>query len=449
MNTLNLRRTQTQVKHEILTKYLDTWGGIIVNGLVQANPQHLWKFVYVDCFAFKGKYEGDEENYFRHDVISLPVYGSPIIGIKALDKLAAYASKQGIKIETNIILIEKEISNFRDLQNTLRECGFDKRVKETLDFSTLNKGEIALVNKDSTTIVDKLTNYTDRLGVWAFYLIDPWGPSGIPYEFVKKIVNGNRHDTMINFIYEDLVRKAGMAVSADLPPQHSKLVDHWRIAFGGARWDQIILKTVTDIRDYCYWRDMLGDIKLDSLEEKEIMTDEELVEIKEWVFVNEYQKTLASMDPSFAIKLTALQFPDKDRTMFYLFLTTHDPTGALSLNKILFDAKYLELELRYRVNALRSVPPGQMSFWDPIENMLKPTADGRPSIEIVADEILTRLHGKVLNRKEVYFSLVDTIYFPTEINNALKLLIKKGRVLMDGNKLTHRTRLTFSEKQED
>ncbi|NOY98878.1 MAG: hypothetical protein GXP40_06715, partial [Chloroflexi bacterium] len=49
------RDTQTRVKHEILAKYLDTWGGIIVNGLTKRRQLQQWHFVYVDCFAFSGK----------------------------------------------------------------------------------------------------------------------------------------------------------------------------------------------------------------------------------------------------------------------------------------------------------------------------------------------------------------------------------------------------------
>ena len=186
MKNLQYRSTQTQVKHEILARYLDTWGGIIANGLCHAKRQRVWQFIYVDCFAYKGKYIGDQENIFRHNAPSGPVYGSPIIGIQALDKLAEYAATLGLQVVTNTILIEKDPTHFRDLQATLRECSFDKRIRETMDFSVLRNGEIALVNRDATTFGDKLTSYTNRPGVWTFYLIDPYGPSGIPYDFVKR-----------------------------------------------------------------------------------------------------------------------------------------------------------------------------------------------------------------------------------------------------------------------
>jgi three-Cys-motif partner protein len=449
VKNLQYRSTQTQVKHEILARYLDTWGGIITSGLRRAKSQRVWQFIYVDCFAYKGKYLSDRKNIFRHSAESAPVYGSPIIGIQALDKLAAYAATLGLQVVTNTILIEKEHANYRDLLATLQECNYDKRVRETLDFSILRNGEIALANGDATTLGDKLTSYTDRPGVWTFYLIDPWGPSGIPYNFVKEVVKGENHDVMINFIYEDFIRKTGMALNENIEPKYKKLVDYWKNAYGSARWDQIVIKTLVDVRDYRYWRDMIGDIPLDDMEDKVFMTDDQLVKAKERAFVYGYRQTLASMDPGIAIKLSALRFPDKNRTMFYLFLTTHDPTGALALNKILAKARYLEFELRYQYNILRKIPPGQMSLWDPMQSVPKHLPEKRPSTELIADEIYQQFQGKILALKEVYTCLADYLYFPSEIDNALKLLKQQGKLMFDGNKLTHRTEMCFIAKSTD
>jgi hypothetical protein len=54
MAELEPRNTQTRVKHEILSRYLDTWGGIIVGGLTKARKPLDWHFVYVDCFSYLG-----------------------------------------------------------------------------------------------------------------------------------------------------------------------------------------------------------------------------------------------------------------------------------------------------------------------------------------------------------------------------------------------------------
>ncbi len=55
------RSTQTKVKHTILEKYLKAWGGIIFNGLRGVRVQEV-HFIYVDCNASYGRYNGELED---------------------------------------------------------------------------------------------------------------------------------------------------------------------------------------------------------------------------------------------------------------------------------------------------------------------------------------------------------------------------------------------------
>jgi hypothetical protein len=194
--------------------------------------------------------------------------------------------------------------------------------------------------------------------------------------------------------------------------------------------------------------EVLGSIPLNDIDDTSFLTDEQLVDVKERALVYGYQQALESMDPGVAIKLSALRFPDKERTMFYLFLTTHDPTGALQLNQILSDSKLLEYELRYKFNTLRRVPPGQMSLWNPLEAVPKPPIEERPTTKEIANVIYQQLHGKILTRKQVYACLTDTLFFPTEIDRALKLLKRNGNLSYDGSKLNHRTQINFTPKKD-
>lgn len=443
MKNSQYRSTQTQLKHEILTRYLDTWGGIILRGLSHFKHPQAWRFVYVDCFAYTGKYLGDKENVLRHDATHGPVYGSPVIGIRALDKLSSYATSIGVNIVTSTILIEKNPHNYQDLKKTLDECSMKNRIQETGNFSNLQNGDIALINTDATSIGDQLTKYTNVKGAWSFYFIDPFGPSGIPYNFVKKIIQCERHDVMINFIYEDLLRKTGMVLNQNLNPQLKQLVGYWKNAYGAEIWNQKVIKGIEEIKDHRNSRDILEFVPLDDTEDNSLFTDEQLVEKRERILIESYQQTLRSMDTNIAIKLSALQFPDKDRTMFYLFLTTHDPTGALAINQILFDAKLLEFELKYKYNILRHIPCGQMSLWNPVENIPKHSTEQRPIKVEIANEMYQFLKGKNLSKKQVYMSLIDSPYFPREVDNALLLLKKQERVTFNG-RLTHSTILQFS-----
>lgn len=444
MEKLKTRKTQTQVKHEILSKYLDVWGGIIVQGLKHAKRQNLWKFIYIDCFSNSGKYLCDHELIYQNSLVNDPVYGSSIIGIRALDKLKNHATQFGINISTNVILVEKDPRIFSNLKNNLSECGYLDRVIETTDFNILQNNQIAIVNDDSTKISNKIIEFSNKPGTWAFYLLDPYGPSGIPYDFVKSIIACENHDVMINFIYEDFLRKTGMAINNDLKPSHQKLVQLWRNVFGDDIWEQVIMEKIKDFREGKYWKINFSGIPFDDIDNQEVLTDDKLNEIKERSFVYVYRDVLKKMDPNISIKLSALQFPDKDRTMFYLFLSTHDPTGALKLNEILYKAKLLEFDLRNRNLTLKNIPKGQLSLWNPLDNISKPEKVIRPSYEDISKEIHECFIGRTLAKREIYREMVDSQYFPIEIDNSLKLLQKHGKIKFNGQKINHRTKITFN-----
>lgn len=146
-----------------------------------------------------------------------------------------------------------------------------------------------------------------------------------------------------------------------------------------------------------------------------------------------------------------LQFPEMKRTIFYLFLTTHDPTGALALNKTLYEAKLFEHEIRYRRWFAKKTapPPHQLKFDLPPEIDLpkvpEPTVNPRPTTEEIAQEILSRFQGQTVTRRDIYRELADDIFFSDEVDKALRHLRKQGDAKFDSN-LTHNTSITFANR---
>ncbi|MEN6436539.1 MAG: three-Cys-motif partner protein TcmP [Anaerolineaceae bacterium] len=443
MTKQKYRSTQTHVKHEILSKYLDTWGGIILSGLQKSETKYQRRFVYVDCCASSGKYQGDKEDEYKHDSKIGPVYGSPIIGLNALDKLMEHSNKRDItNVYVNSILVEQNQKCYQELKNTLIECGYESRIKETIDFASLQNGEIALVNADVTQIGDELIRFTNIKGTWAFYLLDPYGPKAIPFPFVKKIIECEHHDVMINLIYEDLVRKTGMAPNTNLSQKHKQLVEYWIEAYSKVVWDQHVVPCISKMEDLhefnieSYME--LGAFSISDSEDSEMKIDI----TREEVLSDAYKIALQTMDPKIVVKLIALKFPDKERTMLYLFLTTHDPTGALELNKILSNAKLLEYQLKSRLSTLKKIPQGQMSLWNLVDDISKVEQSERPTTQSIANEIYEMFAGNSSTRRQIYASLIDTDYFPSEINKALNLLCSQGKANYDG-KLTHNSKIKF------
>ncbi len=424
-----IRSTQTKVKHQILEAYLKKWGSIIFWGIKTKAPKrivHRPHFVYIDAFSSTGKFpKGDIDN-----PNSGPVYGSPIIGIRQLDQFAQYARNENFPIRRNVILVEKNVDTYRNLLNTLDEVGVGDRVRETTDFSSLRDGEIAVANEDVTKMGQALTDYTNQDYTWAFYLLDPYGGSGIPYDFVQQIVSGPRHDVMINFVYLSFLRDLSRVLKSDekLSVMEQSKIDTWARVFGEERWMDV---------DMGYQYDTNAEygpgMSKDEATQRAVM---------------KYGATLQDIDSDIAVKTIALQFPEKERTMLYLFLTTHDPTGALAMNEVLHEARLLEKDIRSRVRIAKRVRMGE-SLLPGLEEaiMQTDTPEGpRPETNEIENELMDRLAGQKVTLKQVYHALVDTDFFPSEVKKAIRSLRRKTLADFTGNRLTNRTRIVFRNK---
>lgn len=416
----NVRPTQTKVKHQILGEYLKAWTGIVFWGIKNRrapvpSPPH---FVYVDAFSFRGKYSGGDMDTSSKE----PVYGSPVIGIQRLDEFASYAARNDMPITRNIILLEQNPDNYQMLKETLVEVGVGDRVRETTDFGSLRNGEIAIANVDATVMGNELTTYTNRPFTWSFCLLDPWGPKGIPYDFVQRIVSAPRHDVMVNFIYIAFQKNLGLVGKKGLRSADQNRLDHWEKAFGQGIWTSIV-------HEY---------------ENEYLLRDRDTAEATRMA-VAKYRDTLQSMDSEIAAKMIALQFPDKAREMLYLFLTTHDPTGALKLNEILAAARLSEFELRHRARIARPMRTGQLSLLsiDEMSEGIQSQDLPRPDVTEIEQSMVDRFAGQDVTRRQIYKALVETDYFPSEIDKALRNLRKVKQVKFDGKSLTNRTTISF------
>ena len=83
---LQPRKIQTKVKHYILEKYIKILGR---NNSEWTCPKKVKRahFVYVDCNAYAGIYSGELEDHVMNASNIQHVFGSPIIGVQALEEL--------------------------------------------------------------------------------------------------------------------------------------------------------------------------------------------------------------------------------------------------------------------------------------------------------------------------------------------------------------------------
>ncbi len=378
---LERRNSQTIVKHIILEEYLHRWGYIITNGLKRAFNDATRKgkrfeatLVYVDPFSSQGRY-ADEKS------IDGPVYGSPIIGIRALDDIReAAAQNAGFKPKVVSILIEIDPERHKALLKTLELAGYSKRVRETSDFFSLRSGDIAVINGDFRDYADRLLDYTEQRYLWALYFLDPYGPSGIPMNIVRPIVVQENNDVIINHTFLTLQR--------EFQPQHLDAM------YGGNQWKVIA----------------------------ESSEDPQTKEIRQ---IEAYVQTLQEHDPQLAIKFVPLKFPDKERTMFYLVLTTHDPTGALAINKILDKAKLREYGLRVQWKTEKYREQTGQTILIPVDEAERPEPV-RLKPEEIADHIYELCKGETIKFREVLRRVINEPYYYAEVKSAMSIL-KKGK----------------------
>lgn len=419
------RPTQTKVKHLILERYVKAWGGIILAGLkgqaVRArssdNPL-IMHFVYVDCNASAGRYRGeleDDEATREGNVVE----GSPLIGVRALDSLMSTAATHGITLRTNVILIEQSAATLAELRRSIDMAGFGPRARATRDFSSLQPGEIAIVHGDSTSMASQLTRYTQAGWKYSFFFLDPYGPKGIPLTFVGEIIQQQRHDAIINMPYQDLHRKSGLIPMAGRSSADAATLSNYDAMFGNTDWQALAARINTN----AFWTSMSG-LGADgpSGDAPQIVEAQQF----ELELVDLYRRSLQSVDNELAIKSIRLHYPRMERTMFHLYLTTHDATGAITMNRILRDAQLQEHELRWRLKqADRLHNTGQMHLFPEV----LPPSDVTSKVpkETMADYILRRFEGRTLTRRDIYRDLANEPYLDTEITSGLAYLMSKNQ----------------------
>jgi three-Cys-motif partner protein len=429
------RPVQTKVKHKILEAYIGAWGGIILNGLAQRVKET--HFVYIDCNASFGRYTGKLVK-LRTRYPKLYI-GSPVIGVRALDKLIPFAQKRGINLRTNAILVEKESNRFHELHTSLEMAGYKSRIRETLDFSSLQNHEIATVCNDVTMLSDSLVAFTqdERRGKkFSIYFLDPYGPKALPlHNYVDSIICQARHDVVINMPYQDLHKKTGLVTKEQLSEEEKKLLINFDQMFGNSSWRKIVER----LEHNAFW----GQIQDWVYEESIGRESREAAAGLEIELVQTYKQALQSVDCELGIKSIGLHFPDRERTMFYLYLTTHDPNGALEMNEILWNAGYQEHELRWRLRELKASPPQQLSlFTMPVPPLERPL---RPTIEEISAHLYELFKGIQTTRRQIYQALVDEVYFATEVNKAITYLKNKELVSYSPGQLRNDTPISFAK----
>lgn len=164
----------TAAKHTILAAYLGAWFPILAR----------WnsRVVFVDGFAGPGEYEGGEP-------------GSPIIALEA-----AINHKSNLSdCELIFTFVERDRDRYRHLERLLKSREARGGIPSHVVWSAIH-GEF------DTVIDEALDGLEGRPLAPAFVMIDPFGPSGVPYDLIRRLAGYERTELLVSFMYESISR---------------------------------------------------------------------------------------------------------------------------------------------------------------------------------------------------------------------------------------------------
>jgi three-Cys-motif partner protein len=402
------RDSQTRIKHEILRSYAGAWAGIIGNGVrgaafsADARGQRFQlDLTYVDGFGGAGRYLRDSDQA----IPSGPIWGSPIIGMQALELAAADLSMRGVPTQITGIVTEKDASNFDELVENLQSAKLRTPVQVAERYSSPQAGKITVMRGDFRDHLPDILRHLGGAFVLAF--IDPYGPA-MPMELLARLVGRPKTDAITLFPVEDLDRKAGSFLKAETQqtPQDRGNITRTTSHFGSEEWKEIADKT-----------------HLPS-------------EVRRAMYAKLYDQRLRTIDPTLWVKNIALRFSGLDRTVHNFFLTTRDADGAMRMNDILRGATIAEFFAVWRDAMERQRQREEDSLQESLFGSLDVTTLQPPTpeqfqvdIATVEEAILTSCpRDRDLEKKQVLGYLADTPFVESEITKALRNLKARGLV---------------------
>ncbi len=156
-------------KHLVLKSYLDAWLPIMGkwNG----------RILFIDGFAGPGKYKGGED-------------GSPLIALNAFKNHAARAK---INAEVDFFFVEKDPERAAFLDELVRKEG------QTLPSK-------CRVFVETSAFDNALSQLLKRRLDPSFVMIDPFGVSDTPMDVIARILQNEKCEVYISFMYESINR---------------------------------------------------------------------------------------------------------------------------------------------------------------------------------------------------------------------------------------------------
>lgn len=174
----------TEMKHEILRRYLAAWFPII--------SKISSRLVIIDGFAGPGEYTNGEP-------------GSPVI---ILNTIIGHKLKARVG-EAVLLFIEKNTERADFLEKLLVRRYSPAKINDTAYQLENGRIKFQIVKGDfESTLSEILDNLQERGSQMApcFAFIDPFGPSGIPMKIIARLFEQPKPEILINFAFDKINR---------------------------------------------------------------------------------------------------------------------------------------------------------------------------------------------------------------------------------------------------
>jgi len=350
----------TAAKHVILRDYLQAWIRIMTLGY---NLDR--RALYIDGFTGPGEYSKGED-------------GSPIIALK---EAMAYCDQfPNLNPQLRFIFIEGDPERFDNLKRKVLDLfDEDHDEYEGRNFSfkptDYENFTIYMYNGKFEDKMREILEYAKGKLAPCFAFVDPFGFKDIPYEIIKGIVENDRSEVFINFMYEDINRFLKMP----------SLQNAYQHLFGTDEWQDI----VKNLEDYSpsQRRYFLHKLYKEQLHEAGL----------EYVI-------------SFEMK------NEKNATEYFLYYGTNHIRGLEKMKDAMWKVD--------RSGAFT------FSDYEAKKAQLEFVEFNEPDLSILADEIYDAFKGQRRNAEKVKeFVVTDTIFRKSVHSTAaLKMLEKDGRI---------------------
>ena len=375
--------------HPVLAAFAGAWAHDAVRAAARADEGDPRRIVYVDAFC------GAEYVFGVGD----PGRQGPSRAVAA-----ARAVLEAAPEHASAVLVEEDPGLLARLRAELEALGWGDRVRATDDPSTLQPGEVGLVEADFRNVADVVLAFPEptRALLW----MAPPSARRLPWPLVEAVLGDSAIDLLLRFPHTDYEKQGKFSGPlADLPPFARRIVEGCSALLGDARHEWVFA-----------WR----------AAEREGGVGTALEGV-----VERFRARLEDAAEGRVLK-TARVAPGEEAVPAHLFLVATEPAAALALNAAVQGAGLAD-----RAAAVL-LPPSAEPAEPPPAQVLDlfggapdpaPEAARRPDPAAAAELLAERHLGQTLPLRDVLAGLVDSDLTPDEVRAALGVLKKAGRAV--------------------